>query len=127
MFKMSLAVVRHPDLTHEQFLSYWIGQHAPLVRRLAQDLRIRRYVQLHGEAGEVASLFARSRGLDQLTDGVAELWWDSERDRLEAAHSEAGIYASAQLREDEARFCDLARCTASFGQEHVIIGDLQGR
>jgi hypothetical protein len=44
MLKLVFTVRRREDLTREEFQSYWRERHAPLVRRHADTLRIRRYV-----------------------------------------------------------------------------------
>ncbi|WP_295192662.1 EthD domain-containing protein [uncultured Brevundimonas sp.] len=120
MFKMSLAVFRRPDLSQQEFLDYWRNIHAPLVLRLAGDIRLVRYVQHHGEDCTLSRQFVWHRGVAGLHDGVAQLWWRSEADRLAAAATDAGAEASRLLREDERRFCDLTRSTVSFGVEHVV-------
>lgn len=73
MLKMSLAIRRRADLTHAEFLDYWRDVHAPLVVRLAPDIRLLRYVQLHGEDGELARQYVAYRGVDGMHDGVAQL------------------------------------------------------
>lgn len=120
MFKMSLAVFRRPDLSRQEFLNYWSDVHAPLVLRLAKDIRLVRYVQHHGQDCALSRQFVTHRGVAGLHDGVAQLWWLSEDDRLAAASTAVGIEASRLLREDERRFCDLARSTVSFGVEQVV-------
>lgn len=123
MFKMSFAVYRRPDLTQEQFLDYWRNVHAPLAVKHAKALRIRRYVQMHAGDYDMARLMTQSRGCLPPHDGVVEIWWDSEEDRMAAAASEEGRLAGLELREDETRFCDMSRSTVAFGYEHVIIED----
>lgn len=126
MFKMSLAVFRRPDLTRQEFLDYWRDVHAPLVRSLAEDIRLVRYVQHHGEDCALSRQFVTHRGVAGLHDRVAQLWWLSEEDRLAAAATAAGAEASQLLREDELRFCDLARSTVSFGIEHTVFDAISG-
>lgn len=123
MYRMSLAVFRRPDFTKAEFLDYWLNVHGPLVRRLAPDIRAVRYMQLHGDEGELSRRYEALRGVAAVHDGVAQMWWKSESDRLEAAATEAGIEATRLLLEDELRFCDLARSTVCFGTDHLIIGD----
>jgi hypothetical protein len=43
-------------------------------------LKIRRYVQLHSLPTAEDAPFAQVRGARGLTDGVAQLWWDSLED-----------------------------------------------
>ena len=123
MFKMSFAVYRRPELTQEQFLHYWRTVHGPLAASLAKPLRLRRYVQLHGGDYEVTRMMTASRGCAPAHDGVCEIWWDSEADRLAAAATKEGQEASLILKADELRFCDMTRSTVVFGHEHVVVGD----
>lgn len=118
---MSLSVFRRPDFTKAEFLDYWLNVHAPLVRRLAPEIRAVRYVQLHGDEGELSQRYEAQRGVAAVHDGVAQMWWKSESDRLEAAATESGIEATRLLLEDELRFCDLGRSTVCFGIDHLII------
>lgn len=125
MFKMSLAVFRRIDLTQAEFLDYWQDVHAPLVIRLSGAIRLKRYVQLHGESGRLAQQFVEHRGVAGQSDGVAQLWWTSEADRLGAAATPEGAEASRLLREDELRFCDLGRSIVCFGRERIVLNLLQ--
>lgn len=120
MLKMSLAIRRRPDLTHPEFLDYWRDIHAPLVIRLADVSRLQRYVQLHGQDGELARQYVAYRGVDGMHDGVAQLWWSSEADRLAAAAAADGVEAAKLLRQDEFQFCDLSRSTVCFGVETKV-------
>jgi uncharacterized protein (TIGR02118 family) len=122
MLKMSVAVHRRADLSRAAFLDYWQTVHAALVREHAAVLRVRRYVQLHGADLEVTRLFTESRGCRPPHDGVVEIWWDSEVDRIAGIATPEGREASRLLREDELRFCDMAASSVVFGHEHVVIG-----
>jgi uncharacterized protein (TIGR02118 family) len=121
MLKMSFAVYRRDDLSREEFLDYWFNVHAPLAKRYAAALRIRRYVQLHGGDYETTRLMTESRQCQPPHDGVVEIWWDSEEDRLAGAASPDGREGARLLHEDELKFCDMSRATVIFGVEHVII------
>lgn len=121
MFKMSFAVYRRPDLTRAEFLSHWRNIHAPLAVKYAKALRIKRYVQLHGGDYEAAAAMTASRNCQPPHDGVVEIWWESEADRLAAGASPEGREAGLAMREDELNFCDMSRATVCFGYEHVII------
>jgi uncharacterized protein (TIGR02118 family) len=122
MLKMSFAVYRRPDFTREQFLRYWQEVHAPIAVKYAEALRIRRYVQLHGADLSVTRLMTESRHCQPPHDGVVEIWWDSEADRIAAGQSLEGQEGGRLLREDELNFCDMSRATVCFGEEHVVIG-----
>jgi len=121
MIKLTFVLRRLPALSREDFQSYWLERHGPLVRALAPRLGIRRYVQLHTMEADVNELLRASRGGPEPCDGVAELWFDDAR-ALEAAASTAeGREAALTLLEDERRFIDLARSPLFVGTEHAII------
>jgi len=126
MIKMSFAVYRRPDLTQEQFLDHWFNIHAPIAKKYAKALRIRRYVQLHGGDYEAARQMTESRGCQPPHDGVVEIWWDSEADRLAGAASAEGQEGGRLLQADELNFCDMSRSSVMFGVERVIIDELDG-
>ncbi len=121
MFKMSFAVFRRPDFTQEQFLHHWRVIHAPLAIEHAKALRIRKYVQLHAVDHEATRLMTSSRKCQPPHDGVCQIWWESEAERLAAAMSPEGQAASRILHEDELRFCDMSRATVAFGYENLVI------
>jgi uncharacterized protein (TIGR02118 family) len=123
MIKMIFCLKRLPQLSRGEFQRYWREQHAPLVRRHAAGLNVRRYVQSHtmGASGlEMVSEARGSVGLD--FDGVAELWWDSLESLLAAVSTEAGQVAGRELLEDEARFIDLPNSPVFFAEELEVVG-----
>lgn len=122
MIKLSYALRRRPDLSREEFQRYWREEHAPLVRRKAEALRIRRYVQLHTRPTPVDEALREQRGHDEPYDGVAELWWDSLEDLTEGFGTEEGEAAATELLEDERRFIDLVRSPIWLGEENVVVG-----
>ena len=122
MIKLVFCLRRLPALTRDEFQRYWYGTHAPLVRRHAAALRIRRYVQVHTLDDPVQDALRASRGGPEAYDGVAELWWDSREDLMGARDDPAWRRAGQILLEDERRFIDLARSPLWIGEEHPIIG-----
>ncbi len=122
MLKLSFCLVRLPTLSREEFQLYWRQQHAPLVAKHAQALRIRRYLQCHTEVTAASDGLRASRGGPDAYDGIAELWWDSLEELAAATASPEGMRAGSELLEDERRFIDLARSPLFFGREHVIVG-----
>jgi uncharacterized protein (TIGR02118 family) len=109
-------------MTREEFQAYWRDDHAPLVSRHAETLRIRRYVQTQARSAEVAAAQSAARGSEpDVYDGQAELWWDSLDDIVAAVSTPEGQQAAVELLEDERRFIDLARSPLWIGEEHVVI------
>lgn len=123
MIKLVFTLRRREDITREEFQRYWREQHAPLVRRHADALRIRRYVQVHARDTDLDEAIAGPRGSEpRFYDGVAELWWDSLEELAAAFSSDAGRAAGQELLEDEQRFIDLPRSPLWLGEENVVIG-----
>lgn len=73
MFKAIITLSRRPDMTHEGFVEWWIGEHRPLAARLP---RVRRVVF------NVVDSAPAEAGID----GISELWFDSQAD-FEAAYA----------------------------------------
>ena len=78
MIKLAFTLHRLPELSREQFQTYWSETHAPLVAEHAKALGIKRYVQLHTSDTETNEALRASRGAPEPFDGIAELWFDSE-------------------------------------------------
>ena len=121
MIKLTFCLHRLPQLSREAFQTYWFENHAPLVARHREVLRIRRYVQMHSGSGAMNAAIAASRGAPQMYDGVAELWWDSFEDIM-SNDSPAAQAAGLALLEDERKFIDLPRSPLFFGVEKTIFG-----
>ena len=119
MIKLTFSLIRLPHLSREEFQTYWLEKHGPLVASVKDTLRIRRYVQTHSLPAKVSEGLRATRAGPEGYDGVAELWWDSFQDM---AQGEDAAKASALLLEDEKTFIDLAKSPLWWGREHVIIG-----
>ena len=120
MIKFIYCVRRRPDLTPEGFRKYWIENHGPLVRSFAQTLKARRYVQSHTLDTPLNTYAQQPRGTREPYDGITEIWWDSAEDLGAALSTPEGQEANRILSEDEARFCDLPKCSVFFTEEHTI-------
>ena len=122
MVKLVFTLRRREDMTREEFHRYWREQHAPLVKRHADALHIRRYVQVSARDTDLDETIAGARGSEpRFYDGVAELWWDSLEELVAAFSSDAGRAAGQELLEDEQRFIDLPRSPLWLGEENVVI------
>jgi uncharacterized protein (TIGR02118 family) len=123
MIKLVFMVRRREGITREEFQRYWKEEHAGLVKRHAEVLGIRRYVQTHARDTDLDDVLAGSRGSEpRQYDGVAELWWDSVDDLVQAAMSEEGQTAQRALLEDERRFIDLPSSPIWLGDEIAVVG-----
>jgi uncharacterized protein (TIGR02118 family) len=122
LIKLVFTIRRREGMTREEFQRYWREQHAPLVERHAEALRIRRYVQTHARETALDEALASSRGAEPGSyDGVAELWWDSIQDIVEVGATEEGQLATQALLEDERRFIDLPSSAIWLGEENVVV------
>ena len=70
MFKAIILLTRKEELTHEEFVAWWFGDHAPMAAALPGVRRI---------------MFNDVTSGDPV-DGVSELWFDSQED-FEAAYA----------------------------------------
>jgi hypothetical protein len=121
VIKLTFCLHRLPHLSREDFQKYWFENHAPLVAKHRETLRIRRYVQLHSGSDAMNAGIGASRNAPQMYDGVAQLWWDSWDVLAEPATPER-LAAGQALLEDERKFIDLPRSPLFFGEEKVIFG-----
>lgn len=123
MIKLVFTLRRREGMTREEFQRYWREEHAPLVRRHAETLHIRRYVQVHLRETDLDDAISAPRGSQpRFYDGVAELYWDSLEDLAAAFTAEAGQAAARELLEDEQLFIDLPSSPLWLGEENVVIG-----
>lgn len=122
MIKLVFSINRRPDVEAEEFHRYWLEEHGPLVRSVADVLHIRRYVQSHTIDTPANAVLQASRQTGGPYDGVAELWWDSLEALGAATASPEGQAAAATLLEDEARFIDFGSASIFLTEEHEIIG-----
>ncbi len=122
MIKLVFALRRREGMTREEFQRYWSEQHAPLVKRHAETLQIRRYVQVHSLQTDLDGALAAPRGSQPgVYDGVAELWWDSLEQLVATFSSDAGQAAAGELLEDERRFIDLPNSPIWLGEERIVV------
>lgn len=82
MFKAMITLTRRPDLTHEEFVGWWLDEHINLATSLPGVRKVIFNVVEEGydEAG---------------VDGVSELWFDSRADFDAAYASEIGQATAA--------------------------------
>ena len=119
MIRVTYALRRRRDMSSEDFHGYWRERHGPLVASYASVLGIRRYVQTHLLPDDPlnGTLRAAYGTSEDLFDGVAELWLNTEADRAAAASSANGREAGIALVEDESHFIDFSRSIFMFGTE----------
>ena len=119
--KIVFCLTRLSSLTAEAFQEYWFNVHGPLVEKHKKVLRIARYVQVHTIAGGMSDKLRGFRESPEPYDGVAEIWYESAAALQSLGRDPAARAASRELREDEARFVDLARSPIWIGEERTIL------
>ncbi|ALV91051.1 MULTISPECIES: EthD domain-containing protein [Pantoea] len=123
MLKLIMCAKRNPAISREEFDHHWRNVHAPLVRKHAELLGIRRYIQTVPYANpEAQDALQKTRGTLAVDfDGCAELWWDDLPSHLAARKTEQGLAALRELIEDERKFVDLENSQLWYGEERSII------
>jgi uncharacterized protein (TIGR02118 family) len=118
MIKLVMCLHRRPDITREQFQDYWLNKHGPFFQKNAAVMRSKRYVQCHTIDSQLNDAMRNSRGMQPEFDGVAEVWFESEEDLMEAMTTPEMQKLSAALLEDEASFIDHSRSSAFLVRDH---------
>ncbi|MBL6765071.1 MAG: EthD domain-containing protein [Verrucomicrobiae bacterium] len=118
MIKLIMCLRRRSDLTREQFLDYWKNQHGPFFQKNSTTMRAKKYVQSHTLETPLNAGFRESRGMQPEYDGVAEVWFESEQDLMEALGSPEGQQLAIALLEDENNFIDHSTSSAFIVREH---------
>lgn len=117
MIKLVMCLRRRADLSRAEFQDYWQNQHGPFFQKNAATMRSRRYVQSHTIDSPLNDGMRESRGMLGEFDGVAEVWFDSEEDLMEAMGSEEMQQLSVALLEDEGKFVDHSKSCAFIVRE----------
>ena len=118
MIKLIMCLRRHPNMTREQFQDYWKNNHGPFFMKNAGAMRAKKYVQSHTVDTPLNEGMRSSRGMLSEYDGVAEVWFESEEDLMEAMSSPEGQKLSSALLEDEGNFIDHSNSSAFIVREH---------
>jgi uncharacterized protein (TIGR02118 family) len=122
VIKIVFCLRRLPTLSPDEFYRYWLESHGPLVRSHAATLRIRRYTQGHTFTDPRTQPAVDARGCQGPSyDGVAEVYWDSVEDLVEATGTPEGRAAGRALLADERTFIDLPHCAMFYVDEHEVV------
>lgn len=117
MIKFVMCLTRHPGMTREDFLDYWLNQHGPFFMKNANAMGAKKYVQSHTLNTPLNEGLRESRGMQPEFDGVAEVWFESEEALLEGMSSPEGQELGAALLEDEGKFIDHSKSSAFIVEE----------
>jgi hypothetical protein len=116
--KLVFCCRRRAELTTDEFQTYWLNSHAPLVRSVRAAIpTMTRYVQNHTTFGPLTDGVRKSRDAAEPYDGVAEIWIN-----LDATADDPAAMATAMQRllDDELTFVDMSRSSVFIAEEHVI-------
>jgi uncharacterized protein (TIGR02118 family) len=123
MIKLVYCVRRREDVPEDEFHRYWLDEHGPLVRSVADAIGAVRYVQSHTVSPKLNALLRQSRGSAEPYDGITEVWWESPEAIQAGLVAPGSLEAQQRLMEDESKFIDFAHSCAFMTEEHVIFGD----
>jgi uncharacterized protein (TIGR02118 family) len=126
MIKLVMCVSRRSELSRKEFQEYWLKSHGPLLQKFAQAYKVKKYVQSHTIDSTLNEGVQKSRGITQEYDGIAELWWESEEEFINAISSEDGQRLRSVFLDDEAKFLDFSRSAAFFTKEYVLVENNNG-
>lgn len=118
MIKFIMCLCRRSDISREQFQDYWKNKHGPYFVENASVMRAKKYVQSHTVDTPLNEGLRSSRGMLPEYDGVAEVWFESEEDLMEAMSSPEGQTLGAALLEDEGNFVDHSKSSAFIVKEY---------
>ena len=120
MIKLVYCIRKRTDVESEFFHRYWLEEHGPLVKSVAEAIGACHYVQSHTVSSALNALILESRGLQEPYDGITEVWWESQADLDRGMSSVDGIEAQKKLIEDESRFIDFSQSRLFLTEEHHI-------
>ncbi|MES9825855.1 MAG: EthD domain-containing protein [Candidatus Thiodiazotropha endolucinida] len=118
MIKFVMCLTRHPNMTREEFKDYWMNKHGPFFMSNTDAMGAKKYVQSHTLDTPLNEVLRTSRGMLPEYDGVAEVWFESEKALIEGMSSPEGQKLGAALLDDERNFIDHSNSTAFIVEEY---------
>jgi hypothetical protein len=125
VIKLVYCITRREDVSPEEFHRYWLEEHGPKVRSVANAIGAVRYVQSHTVMPERNQALRASRGLEPPYDGITEVWYPSGGSR--EATLEERQAAAQLLLDDESTFIDFSRSRVFMTEEHEIFDYTTGK
>lgn len=120
MIKLVYAVTARPDIDIAEFHRYWLEDHGPKVRSVAEAIGALRYVQSHTLDTPINKEMTDARKMPGTYDGITEVWFESLEVLQRAMDTPQGAEAMKMLIEDEHTFIDMSRSTVFMTEEKEI-------
>jgi len=119
--KLFFCLRHHANLSLEEAQLYWRTNHGPIIRGVAQGMRLRRYLQVHRYEDDLEKPLRASRGtrVEPYT-GHAEAWFD-HGEITTLANTPEGKRAMEIAVEDESKFIDFPNSAMWIAKERVFI------
>jgi uncharacterized protein (TIGR02118 family) len=120
MIKLVYAVAARTDIDPAEFHRYWLEDHGPKVRSVAEAIGALRYVQSHTLDTPLNKAMTDSRKMPGTYDGITEVWFESLEAVQRVMETPQGAEAMQMLIEDEHTFIDMSRSTVFMTEEKEI-------
>jgi uncharacterized protein (TIGR02118 family) len=120
MIKLVYAVAALTDIDPAEFHRYWLEDHGPKVRSVAEAIGALRYVQSHTLDTPLNKAMTDSRKMPGTYDGITEVWFESLEAVQRVMETPQGAEAMQMLIEDEHTFIDMSRSTVFMTEEKEI-------
>lgn len=117
MIKLIMCLTRKPELSREEFQDYWRNNHAALFMKNAHIMRTKKYLQSHTITSPLNDGMKASRDMRDEFDGLAEVWFESGAELMEAMGSDEAAHPGQLIVADELNFIDhSASCAFSVNE-----------
>jgi len=111
MITLHALLVRHPDLSHAEFLAHWHGTHGPLIR---DDPAVRRHLLSYHQHPVTPQ--AGTRGLDAYDGITVQTFADWDAFWAFATQPE-----SQAMNDDMASFLDVSKLAVTVTSDAVVV------
>lgn len=120
MIKLVIFLHRKEGISHEDFVDYWQNKHGPLVTRLKDKLRVKKYVQNILHPGPLQDGMNSRLQTPPVCDGIAESWYKSAADLATLREDPEAVKALDELFQDELQFLDHSKLSIQVVRENNV-------
>lgn len=126
MIKMMFGIKKLPEISEQEFHSYWREKHGVLAQKILPSAGVSRYVQNHLIDFKLDPDPRGLQGMAEPFDGVVEIAWGS-LEKVQQVFADEKMQQQAMiLVEDEKNFIDFSRSAMWWVEEEVYIGEPVG-